>query len=886
MIQPGGPAAGAPHAGFAPQPGFAPQAAQTGYAPHPFIGGRGAALRTLAAWRAVAPGAPRVTLLTGSPGCGSSRLLTGFLMLCAPDYRARIDLNALDPWTVPPELPEPAVASAAGLTPAQLLWVFADHFGLDVARTAEVYEALGTAERVIVVSDVDRAGPVRAGRGPLSTARELLVPLASVPSVRLLAEVPREVAAEITAALPLGTAAIVDLDAPEYADPAGLVLQAEAALDPAGGAPQLPYAADPASRRALAQALAAGAAGAVASSRLTLQLSVSGLLLAPHPPLDTRYVPTGLDAALDLHAFRLGGEPATLRAILTPLALAEGDGLPLPLWAPLASALAGRDLAADIAQGKALVGPFVTAVDGEGDAQSIALAHPALGEAILAQLPDVRAAQLVLAMELLELIPEQGWSQAGPYVRDGVVGHVLGAGQLPRLLNDASLMAHADPVVLRAAVEEFATAESAGQLPPPARAYQRVAPLLTRSQAGPAERAAMLAAAFEEDGLEECARTLRAAAGVPSAPSSAPVPPASPPRPPGSGSTAPRPATPTPTLVDGPQQPRPATGPGNTAVFTYVDPRTGQEAYVTATSAPGRPPVEYQGMTQLEQLGVPTGNVVAIHTDLAPGYFPGGYTANVLNSAFPRVSQSYAHPYGWDPASRTEGIAALTSHAEEMARLAGQPVPPRPCRAPLPHPVPPTHVLPDAELGPLLTQVFGEKVRRFTPQALAGAALPDSARTTLSIAGIPADVPLFFLADTDSPDAPPVMGGMFADARTHLLGTGAQLAPEAADVLATHTRIGTDGVYVITVQRDSGQVWAAMPLDGRLQYVNSSVAAFAYALATLYATRGHMVDLDPYTAGRIVADLQQRLLAIDPNCLAESGHWWSLVIEQMWHGLF
>lgn len=292
-------------------------------------------------------------------------------------------------------------------------------------------------------------------------------------------------------------------------------------------------------------------------------------------------------------------------------------------------------------------------------------------------------------------------------------------------------------------------------------------------------------------------------------------------------------------------------------------------------------------MAQLGELRVPVENVVGIHTDLCPGYFPGGYTANVLLSTFPNASHSHAHPYGRDQASRTEGIAALTSHAQLMSQLAGQQAPPQPLRAPLPHPVPPTHVLPDAELGPLLTQVFGdEKVRRYAPQLLATAALPDAARATLATAGLPADVPLFFLADTDAPGVPPVMGGMFADARTHLIGTGAQLPPAAADTLATHTRIGTDGMFVITVQRDSGQVWAAMPLDGSLQYVNSSIAAFAYSLATLYATRGHMIDATPHTAGNIVADLQTRLLAIDPNALSQPDNWWSLIIEQMWHGLF
>ena len=36
------------------------------------------------------------------------------------------------------------------------------------------------------------------------------------------------------------------------------------------------------------------------------------------------------------------------------------------------------------------------------------------------------------------------------------------------------------------------------------------------------------------------------------------------------------------------------TGPGNTAVATVVDPRNGEETYVTRMSAPGLPPVEYQ----------------------------------------------------------------------------------------------------------------------------------------------------------------------------------------------------------------------------------------------------------------------------------------------------
>ncbi|MER5947709.1 ATP-binding protein [Streptomyces sp. NPDC001904] len=490
-----------------------------GHEPHPFIGGRAAALRDLAAWRAGAPGAPRVTLVTGSPGSGRTRLLTGFLMLCDPGYRERVDLARLDPAIVPPPLPAPAVPSAAGRTPAQVLWLLADHFGLGAARDTQVYEALdaGDGERAVVVVDVDQAGPVRAGHGPERMARELLVALGALGSVRLLADVPRAAAALISSALPPGTVRVIDLDAPEYADPAGLLLQAEAALDPASGASAQPFTVDAGARRELAGALAArAAAGGAGGSRLIVQLAVAGWLLAPEPaPSPQAHAPATLTDVLDLHAHRLGADPAVLRAMLAPLALAEGDGLPLHLWVPLASALAGRDMTAEIAEGMLLAGPFIRTADAETGAGTesgalIALAHPALGAAIRAELPDATAAHLGVATELLGRVPGQDWSLADPYVRDAIVGHALGAGQLPRLLTDPSLMAYADPVVLRAAVEEVAADEAAaGQLQDAARTYLWAAPLLTRTLADPPLRARVLAAAFDEDGLPAYAQALR-----------------------------------------------------------------------------------------------------------------------------------------------------------------------------------------------------------------------------------------------------------------------------------------------------------------------------------------------------------------------------------------
>ena len=408
------------------------------YAPHPHIGGRTAALRALAAWRGAAPGAPRVVVLTGSPGSGRSRLLTGFLMLCEPDFRKRLPLDEMDPSTVPPELPAPAVPAPDGLTAAQVLWLLADHYELNASSTEDVYAGLAALDEpvTVVVPDVDRAGPVRATGEPARLVREVLAPLAATETVRLLAEVPRPFAAELAAGLPPGAGRIIDLDEPEWADPEGMVLHAQAALNPDFGAPELPFTVDPAARLALAAAVARRAG----TSPLVVQLAVNCALMAPEvfDPTDEGRLPTSVGEALDLHAARLGADPRTLRLMLAPLALAEADGIPVHLWARLASAVAGQDMSQALAGGMLLAAPFVQPKEQEGDGGRtlLRLLHPAIGDEIRAGLPNVRAAQTQIAMTLLETVPEQDWSKADPYVRDHIAGHTLEAGLLPQLLTD------------------------------------------------------------------------------------------------------------------------------------------------------------------------------------------------------------------------------------------------------------------------------------------------------------------------------------------------------------------------------------------------------------------------------------------------------------------
>ncbi|MBT2490905.1 ATP-binding protein [Streptomyces sp. ISL-96] len=475
----------------------------TGYVPHPHIGGRVTVLRALAAWRMEWPGAPRVIVLTGNPGSGRSHLLTGFLMLCDPEFRKRLPLADLDPSTVPPELPAPAVPSAAGLTAAQVGWLLAEHYGLQATRIEDVYAELAALDRTVtvVVPDVDRAGPVRTTGEPARVVREVLKPLATTANVRLLADVPRELAARLVEGLPPGTAQVIDLDESQWADPQGLSLQAEALLSPEHGAPELPFTTDPATRRALAEAIGRRAG----TGPLTVQLAVRSILASPAGfiPGDESQLPASPGEALDLHARRLGADPQTLRQLLAPLAFAEGDSLPVELWERLVSTLADKDMTTAIAGTAALTGPFVQSLQTGANSERalLQLLHPAIADEIRSGLPNVRAAQSQIAMALLESVPGQDWSKADPYVRDYIAAHTLEAGLLPQLLTDPGLFVYAAPVPLRAAVE----AVPAQALGAPGRTYLRIAPLLTRTQAPTLARAALLESAFVEDELPDFA---------------------------------------------------------------------------------------------------------------------------------------------------------------------------------------------------------------------------------------------------------------------------------------------------------------------------------------------------------------------------------------------
>ncbi|KND32986.1 caspase family protein [Streptomyces acidiscabies] len=456
-----------------------------------YFSGRTRVLTELTRWLSAPEGDGRGRVVTGPPGCGKSAVLGRVVALSDPGYRARFDLDALDPATVVPESCVTAAVHARHKRLDEIVERIAVHLGIDVDGTAALLQELTRRGRagsptVIVVDAVDEAGSDTAadagGHGePRRITRELLRPLSEIPGVRLLVGTRPELVG------PLGaTFHPIDLDRPGYraerTDVAGYVTKMLLAEEE----PQVPspYRDRPALAREVAVAVAAKAAGVFLYARTTARtLRSDRTPVDVHRPGWADDLPSEIGEAFDDYLARFGPDEPRVRRMLLPLAFSEGTGLPRGrIWTSLATALAGRECTeSDITWLLDVAGAYVAEVVDDDRRSVYRLYHKALAEhlrrAAGRTTSEVQTAVHRALVDVVPALPDGGrdWFAAPPYVRQHLATHAAAASLLSDLIADPGFLLACEPLGLLRAL-----ASVDGEAPRRIRtAYEQVAHRLT-----------------------------------------------------------------------------------------------------------------------------------------------------------------------------------------------------------------------------------------------------------------------------------------------------------------------------------------------------------------------------------------------------------------------
>ncbi|MFD8483644.1 hypothetical protein [Kitasatospora sp. NPDC059673] len=168
----------------------------------PLHAGRRPAGRALLGWLED-PHAPRLCRVAGSSGSGRSHLLRWLVAACPPDHAhagRRVEVSL----------------SAAELTVDLFVWRLAGLLGVPAGTPEELVAALiDGVPRVLVVTDLDRAGSALLPDAARRIAAEVLRPLLRVPWLRIVVECASGTPAAAALDVP---AAVLDLDQPQWTD--------------------------------------------------------------------------------------------------------------------------------------------------------------------------------------------------------------------------------------------------------------------------------------------------------------------------------------------------------------------------------------------------------------------------------------------------------------------------------------------------------------------------------------------------------------------------------------------------------------------------------------------------------------------------------------------
>ena len=438
-------------------------AAQAGW----YFTGRRAALAELTRWLRDPRADTGLRVLTGDPGSGKSAVLARLVTLADPGPAPKLPGDASDPAFVPPAGSVTAALLAKGKTAGELIRELAVGLDIapgDIAPGAELPAELLEREAFTVVIDaLDEAS------NPAAVIENVIVPLHSAASPgrgpRLLVATRKY--QHLLRALPTAQV-VIDLDQDAYhdeADISGYVAKVLLAVsDPDS---PTPYRGHPELAAAVAEQVAA-----IAGHSFLIAQIAARYLVRTSPALDPAQVSTDheqwsdVGAAFDRDLDRYGGQAYRVRDLLTPLAWAEGSGLPRELWAPLATALAtDQDYTEEDITWLIEQAGFYVVETLDGDRSVYRLYHEQFARHLRAA--PIPAAQRDITAELLRRVPataggRREWLAATPYIRTHLATHAskgLILDILDQLVNDPGFLLAADPTRLLPALATITSPE-------------------------------------------------------------------------------------------------------------------------------------------------------------------------------------------------------------------------------------------------------------------------------------------------------------------------------------------------------------------------------------------------------------------------------------------
>jgi WD40 repeat protein len=412
-----------------------------------YFSGRTRILRELVGWLSDPDADHRARVVTGGPGSGKSAVLARLVTLADPQTRTDAPLQQAPAGTIPPEGGIDVAVHARNKTLAEVVAALAARIGAHAATPEELLKRLEARprRRVVVIDALDEAS------APEELTDRLLRPLldqAPRSGLRLL------VGTRWPLVRALGPRTVViDLDDPAYlelGDLAGYVTQVllaeqerEVATPYRGRRERAEQVAWAVARRASPTFLIARLVG---RSLVTADEVVDASAAGWHERL-----PATVGHAFDAYLERFGADEQRVRDLLTPLAWAEGAGLPWEqLWAPLARALAGNDHYSDDDIGwlQRAAGAYLVE-SREGGRSVYRLYHQALAEHLRDQTRQTelqgRLAQTLIACTPTGADGRPDWLATHPYIRTHLATHAAAGERLDELLDDARFLLAADP---------------------------------------------------------------------------------------------------------------------------------------------------------------------------------------------------------------------------------------------------------------------------------------------------------------------------------------------------------------------------------------------------------------------------------------------------------